>query len=121
MREPVVQQHVRAMTGMLVGRTTGLRPRVLMLSAVALLVAAMFASFAPTPLHPVYAEAWDIGPVGVAFAGYPVGVILVVLGVGVLSDRIGRQRTALAGALAVATGCVRRVSIPTAVPPGGPA
>lgn len=69
----------------------------LVLGAFSLLVAAMFASFAPTPLYPLYDRAWQVGPLGisVAFAGYPVGVILVVLGVGGLSDRIGRQHTML--------------------------
>jgi MFS family permease len=83
--------------------TPAVRTRVLVAGAVLLLVAAMFASFAPTPLYPRYDARWDIGPLGVAvaFAGYPVGVIVVVLGVGGLSDRVGRQR-----AMLVATGLV---------------
>ena len=36
-------------------------------------------------------------------------------------SRVLGVATALAGALAIATCCLRRVSIPTTVPPGGPA
>lgn len=77
--------------------TRPVRPVVMVAGSTSLLVAAMFASFAPTPLYPLYDQRWHIGPLGtsVAFAGYPVGVILVVLGVGGLSDRIGRQPTML--------------------------
>jgi MFS family permease len=83
--------------------TAPVRPVVMVAGATCLLVAAMFASFAPTPLYPLYDDLWHIGPLGtsVAFAGYPIGVIVVVLGVGGLSDRIGRQRTMLVAAAVI--------------------
>lgn len=78
-------------------RGTVVRLWVMVVAATCLLIASMFASFAPTPLYPIYDAMRHIGPFGtsVAFAGYPIGVIIVVLGVGGLSDRIGRQRTML--------------------------
>ena len=80
--------------------TSPVRPVVMVVGATSLLVAAMFASFAPTPLYPLYDDLWHVGPFGtsVAFAGYPLGVMIVVLSVGGLSDRIGRQRTMLVAA-----------------------
>lgn len=89
-------------------RGTGVRPRVMVVAATSLLIASMFASFAPTPLYPIYDAMWHIGPFGtsVAFAGYPIGVIIVVLGVGGLPDRIGRQRTMLVAVGIVITALV---------------
>jgi MFS family permease len=83
-----------------------IRPRLLVAGSFCLLVAAMIASFAPTPLYPQYAAAWHAGPfaISVAFSGYPVGVVAVILGVGGLSDRIGRQRTMLVAAVVVMAG-----------------
>jgi len=47
----------------------------MVVAATCLLIASMFASFAPTPLYPIYDAMWHIGPFGtsVAFAGYPIG------------------------------------------------
>nr|PZN65000.1 MAG: hypothetical protein DIU58_08065 [Sphaerobacter thermophilus] len=65
-----------------------------------LLVIAMTASFTPTPLYATYQAEWSISDnqVALAFAGYPVGVVAVLIGLGGLSDRLGRRRTLLLGA-----------------------
>lgn len=70
------------------------------MGACALIFLAMVTSFAPTPLYPLYQEAWGISNVqiSIAFAGYPVGVVVILLLFGGLSDRIGRRNTLLLGA-----------------------
>lgn len=73
----------------------------LIAGAVALLLVTMIASFTPTPLFPTYQDQWGLteAQVSLVFAGYPVGVVVVVLGLGGLSDRIGRRPTLLLGAV----------------------
>ena len=70
-----------------------------------LLLVTMVASFTPTPLYPRYREEWGVAPGGisVAFAGYPVGVIVVLLLFGGVSDRWGRAPTLRVGALLLLT------------------
>ncbi|MCL3819598.1 MFS transporter [Aeromicrobium wangtongii] len=84
--------------------TAGRRSGGLLVGACALIFLAMVASFAPTPLYPVYQEAWNISDVQVslAFAAYPVGVIVIVSFLGGLSDRIGRRNTLLIGLVMLA-------------------
>ena len=67
-----------------------------------LVFVAMLSSFTPTPLYPVYQDRWGTSAtwVSVAFAAYAVGVLVVLLGLGGLSDRWGRRPTL---ALATAT------------------
>ncbi|MTK05047.1 MFS transporter [Micromonospora sp. CP22] len=71
----------------------------LLWAACVLLVIAMMASFTPTPLYPRYQAEWGIGDdhVSLVFAGYPIGVVLVLIGLGGLSDRLGRRNTLLLG------------------------
>lgn len=80
--------------------------RLLLGGACSLIFLAMVTNFAPTPLYPLYQQAWGISDVQVslAFATYPVGVITVLLLFGGLSDRIGRRSTLLVaiGLLSVA-------------------
>ncbi|WP_235738810.1 MFS transporter [Nocardioides alcanivorans] len=82
---------------------TTTRGRILV-GAGSLVLVAMVASYAPTPLYPAYQARWGMSEsdVSLAFAGYPVGVVVVLLGLGGLSDRIGRRATMLIG-LAVMT------------------
>ncbi len=72
----------------------------LLAGAGALLGLSMVASFTPTPLYATYQADWGLGDpqISLAFAGYPAGVLVVLLGLGGLSDRIGRRPTLLAGA-----------------------
>ncbi|WP_433385808.1 MFS transporter [Micromonospora sp. KLBMP9576] len=74
----------------------------------ALQLVALFGSFAATPLFPLYSAAWDLEPahVSVAFAGYPVGVLIVMTLLGGLSDLIGRKWMLLLGAALVLTAFV---------------
>lgn len=60
----------------------------------------MLASMTPTPLYPAYREKWGLDDTQVSwiFAGYPVGVMIVLLALGGLSDRIGRVPTLRGGA-----------------------
>ncbi|MFS3126888.1 MFS transporter [Nocardioides sp. Bht2] len=64
-----------------------------------LVLVTMVASYAPSPLYPLYQERWGLSPsqVSVIFAGYPIGVILTLIAFGGLSDRIGRRRAMLVG------------------------
>lgn len=81
------------------GRHQTVAPHRLVVGAGAVVLVAMLASFAPTPLYPLYQERWgmeDVG-VGVVFAAYPVGVLAVLVLLGGLSDRVGRRRTLLLG------------------------
>ena len=65
-----------------------------------LLLLTMLASMTPTPLYPAYREQWGLDDTQVSwiFAGYPVGVMIVLVVLGGLSDRIGRVPTLRAGA-----------------------
>lgn len=65
-----------------------------------LLLVTMLASFTPTPLYPAYRREWNLGDAEVSwvFAGYPVGVMIVLVALGGLSDRIGRIPTLRLGA-----------------------
>lgn len=71
----------------------------LLVAAATLALVAMLAGYAPTPLYPLYREQWGLSEtdVSLVFAGYPVGVIGVLLGLGGLSDVIGRRATMLIG------------------------
>ncbi|WP_127480164.1 MFS transporter [Nocardioides pantholopis] len=75
-------------------------PGLLLAGTVALLLVTMIASFTPTPLFPTYQDRWGLteAQVSLVFAGYPAGVVVVLLGLGGLSDRIGRRPTLLLGA-----------------------
>ncbi len=72
----------------------------LLIGACALIFLTMVTSFAPTPLYPLYQEAWGVSDIqiSIAFAAYPTGVIVILLVFGGLSDRIGRRNTLLLGA-----------------------
>jgi MFS family permease len=61
--------------------------------AVALLVFSVGSSALPSPLLPVYAEEWRLGPIEVtiAFAVYVVGILGVLLVAGSVSDYVGRK------------------------------
>lgn len=82
----------------------------LLVGSGAVVLVAMLASFAPTPLYPLYRERWELGDVavGIIFAAYPVGVLTVLVLLGGLSDRFGRRRTLLVGlaALVVSLGAM---------------
>ena len=71
----------------------------ILVSASALVFVAMLASFTPTPLYPAYQELWHLADsdISLVFAGYPLGVVVVLLTLGGLSDRIGRRSTMLLG------------------------
>jgi MFS family permease len=75
----------------------------------------MLASFTPTPLYPKYREQWDLDSVAVslAFAAYPVGVILVLVLFGGLSDRWGRTPTLRTGAFCLAAAMATLAVAPT--------
>lgn len=64
-----------------------------------LVLVTMVASYAPSPLYPLYQERWELGAsqISVIFAGYPLGVITTLVVFGGLSDRIGRRRAMLLG------------------------
>lgn len=70
-------------------------PRSMLVVASWLVLVAMLSSFTPTPLYPLYQERWGTSAtwVSVAFAAYPIGVLVVLLGLGGLSDRWGRRPT----------------------------
>lgn len=74
----------------------------------ALILVAVLGSFAATPLFAIYADRWQLTPaqVAVAFAGYPVGVILVVTLLGGLSDLVGRRAVMFGGVALVLAACL---------------
>ncbi len=76
--------------------------------AATLMVCSLLTSFASSPLFPLYTAEWGLRPwqVSLAFIGYPVGVLVVVLLLGGLSDRIGRKTTMLLGAGMIVVACV---------------
>lgn len=78
----------------------------LIFGATALIFLALVSSFTATPLYPVYQEIWGMTSAGVsiAFSLYALGVIVVVLLFGGLSDRWGRRPTLLLAASAMALG-----------------
>lgn len=82
-----------------------MRPNPLLAGTSALLVIAMTASFTPTPLYATYQAVWNISDnqVAWAFAAYPLGVVAVLIGLGGLSDRLGRRQTLLLGAAVLVT------------------
>src|SRR5262249_55082606 len=57
----------------------------------------IMATTAPTPLYPLYQEAWHFspGPLTVVFAGYVLGLLATLLFFGRLSDAIGRRAVLL--------------------------
>jgi len=61
--------------------------------AVALLVFSVGSSALPSPLFPLYAEAWQLSPVmlTITFAVYVVGLLGALLTAGSLSDYVGRK------------------------------
>jgi len=75
--------------------------------AATLMICSLLTSFASSPLFPLYTARWDLRPwqVSLAFVGYPVGVLVVVLLLGGLSDRIGRRTTMLLGAGMIVLAC----------------
>ncbi|NQX28690.1 MFS transporter [Microbacteriaceae bacterium VKM Ac-2854] len=71
----------------------------------ALFVAAVASSAIPSPLYPVYAAEWQLAPVTltIVFAIYVVGLLLMLVVAGSLSDFIGRKPVLAVGVvLAVA-------------------
>ena len=80
-------------------RSDAVRRNLLLVATCVLLVISMMASFAPTPLYVTYQTEWGItdSQVSLVFAAYPVGVVAVLVGLGGLSDRLGRRRTLLIG------------------------
>ena len=71
------------------------RQQLLVPATVAVLFVAMVSSFTPTPLYPLYQDEWGIGDelIGVAFAAYPIAVIVTLVLMGGVSDRFGRRST----------------------------
>jgi MFS family permease len=59
----------------------------------------LFASGAPTPLYPLYGDAFGLGAGGITviFVGYVIGVMVTLLVVGHASDHVGRRPLLLAG------------------------
>ena len=76
------------------------RKTLALLTGSAILVfVAMVASFAPTPLYPLYKQLWGLTDPQIAwiFTSYPVGVLIVLIFLGGISDRIGRRTTLFVG------------------------
>lgn len=73
------------------------RQRLLVPASSLMLFVAMISSFTPTPLYPLYQEEWSISDalIGVAFIGYPIGVMFTLVLLGGVSDRFGRRMTLL--------------------------
>lgn len=90
-------------------RGSAYRPSAVMSAASgALILVAVLGSFAASPLFAIYAERWDLNPaqVSLAFAAYPVGVIVVITLLGGLSDLVGRRVTMLLGVALVLLACL---------------
>lgn len=85
-------------------RGGGVESRAMLVAASWLVFVAMLSSFTPTPLYPVYQDRWGVSAswVSVAFAAYAAGVLVVLLGLGGLSDRWGRRRTLLLSTTVIA-------------------
>jgi MFS family permease len=68
-------------------------------TSAAVLVMCLGSSAAPSVLYPLYAEAWNLTPVAISsvFGMYPLGLLVVLLLVGAISDVVGRRRVMLAG------------------------
>jgi len=77
------------------GDALGFRQQLLVPATATLLFVAMVSSFTPTPLYPLYQEKWGVGDelIGVAFAAYPIAVIVTLVLMGGVSDRFGRRST----------------------------
>ncbi|WP_285591274.1 MFS transporter [Herbidospora sp. NBRC 101105] len=68
----------------------------------AAMVAILVAAGVPTPLLPIYEEAWSLAPweLTLAFGVYAIALLLAILVIGSLSDHVGR-RPVMVAALAV--------------------
>ena len=76
-------------------------PWPLLLGASSLLFLMMVASYAPTPLYPLYQEQWGLSDsqIGLAFSVYAASVVMALLFLGGMSDRYGRRNTLLIATL----------------------
>jgi MFS family permease len=76
-------------------------PWPLLLGASSLLFLMMVASYAPTPLYPLYQEQWGLtdSQIGLAFSVYAASVVVILLFLGGMSDRYGRRNTLLIATL----------------------
>lgn len=81
----------------------------------ALVLCAMAANFTPTPLYPRYQDAWSLSAsqVSLAFSAYAVGVLVVLISLGGLSDRIGRLPTLRGAAVVVLLSLVVLAAAPS--------
>jgi predicted MFS family arabinose efflux permease len=68
----------------------------------------LWTSAAPALTYGLYAEEWHLTHIGTAgiFAIYPIGVVLMLVGFGGMSDQIGCRATMLAGLLASLAGAL---------------
>lgn len=92
------------------------RKTLALLTGSAILVfVAMVASFAPTPLYPLYKQIWGLTDPQIAwiFTSYPVGVLIVLIFLGGISDRIGRRTTLFVGIGILAVAFVSLAFAPT--------
>lgn len=90
------------------GATLTRRQGLLLTAAALMMFVLMVSSFTPTPLYPLYQDAWDISDakVALAFAGYPIGVIPTLILLGGVSDRFGRRTTLLFSAFTIVAALV---------------
>ncbi len=84
------------------------RQQLLVPATVAVLFVAMVSSFTPTPLYRLYQDEWGIGDelIGVAFAAYPIAVIITLVLLGGVSDRFGRRSTLIIALLTLLSSMV---------------
>ena len=85
-----------------------LGPRACLLVAVGVVSHTLWTSAAPALTYRLYAEQWHLAPTTIAgiFAIYPVGVVAMLVGLGGISDTIGRRATMLAGLCASLLGAL---------------
>ncbi|MCP2265524.1 MFS transporter [Promicromonospora thailandica] len=69
----------------------------------ALFLVAVASSAVPSPLYPIYAQAWGLTPfeLTVVFAAYMLGILVSVLVAGRLSDHVGRRPVLVVGTLGI--------------------
>src|SRR5580692_13063001 len=68
----------------------------------------LWASAAPALTYRLYAQEWHLTHTATAaiFAIYPIGVVVMLIGFGGISDQIGRRATMLAGLFASLVGAL---------------
>ena len=81
----------------------------------ALVFCAMAANFTPTPLYPRYQDAWSLSAsqVSLVFSAYAIGVLVVLISLGGMSDRIGRLPTLRGAAVVVLVSLVVLAAAPS--------